>query len=145
MRKVLVFVVFVFFVGCVDKHRVGYFGENKIQQQGLKYTKKQEVFLDDKRYLAVLTYLNPIQEKYNSSQKETFLLNMLKTPYEIKILEKNSNIQRLDYKASESKLSPTYSRWSNYYLITKPAKSEDEAMVSIAINGKHVFKFSFKK
>ncbi len=137
----IVFIVLALLItGCVDKHNVGFFGGDKIEQQALKYSSKKELYLKDKRYLLVATYLNPIKNIDIDREKDNFLLNVFLEPKSVETL-KHDSIKELKSGDKIAKISPIHSKWSKYYIISKT--KSDEKILHIKLDKAYKLNFIF--
>lgn len=142
----LISLVFIFF-GCVEKHNVGYFDESKTEQKALINTSKQEFGINGNRYLVSATYLNPIKDLNITKDKETFVVNIYSnSKSKINITkaglnDDNSSVkwESLDINSPFAKQSPTYNKWSKYYMIYAPSQNKSKLNLLIEIdNSKRV-------
>ncbi len=140
MRLVILSFLFLL-TACVDKHNVGFFDNDKVEQQALKYSAKKEIYLKDKRYLVVVTYLNPIHYIDIDRKKDNFLINVFTDPKSVDV-GSGAKILNLESSSKISKISPIYSKWSKYYLAIK--NINDEKILNIKLDGKYEINFRFE-
>ncbi len=145
VKNIVLLLVMILFSACVDKYKVGFFKEDKTEQQALKYSVKKEIFTLSKRYLVVATYLNPIQNLDIDRGKDNFLFNVFSNPDTFKAQDSNNtNINALNSSHNLSKISPIHSKWSKYFLLTQPL-SDEEVEAKIILNDTYKLNFKFKK
>lgn len=154
MRYLLFLSVVFMFLGCVDKQKVGYFDDGRTKQKALINTSKQEFNFEGKRYLVAATYLNPIKKSNISQDEENFILNIYANNNNLHSLitgvSLNKSIEGIEWKAldinsSLAKFSPTYNKWSKYFLIKAPLKDTPKLNLLIEIGNSKRVQLNFLK
>lgn len=130
MKKLNLFIlVLIFLTGCAEKKS----DLDPVKNELLAYTQKFESINEEKRYLAVSTYLNPVLK---NSDKEIFILSSY--PKEESILldsvnvnnDFDLNITKLDLEDELLKMVNINIPWSNHYKITSHIKDNDYLTLS---------------
>ena len=130
MKKLNLFIlVLIFLTGCAEKKS----DLDPVKNELLAYTQKFESINEEKRYLAVSTYLNPVLK---NSDKEIFILSSY--PKEETILldsvnvnnDFDLNITKLDLEDELFKMVNINVPWSNHYKITSHIKDNDYLTLS---------------
>ncbi|MCZ6156717.1 hypothetical protein CYJ41_06115 [Campylobacter ureolyticus] len=130
MKKLNLFIlVLIFLTGCAEKKS----DLDPVKNELLAYTQKFESINEEKRYLAVSTYLNPVLK---NSDKEIFILSSY--PKEESILldsvninnDFDLNITKLDFEDELLKMVNINIPWSNHYKITSHIKDNDYLTLS---------------
>ena len=130
MKKLNLFIlVLIFLTGCAEKKS----DLDPVKNELLAYTQKFESINEEKRYLAVSTYLNPVLK---NSDKEIFILSSY--PKEESILldsvninnDFDLNITKLDFEDELLKMVNINIHWSNHYKITSHIKDNDYLTLS---------------
>lgn len=130
MKKLNLFIlVLIFLTGCAEKKS----DLDPVKNELLAYTQKFESINEEKRYLAVSTYLNPVLK---NSDKEIFILSSY--PKEETILldsinvnnDFDLNITKLDLEDELLKMVNINIPWSNHYKITSHIKDNDYLTLS---------------
>ena len=130
MKKLNLFIlVLIFLTGCAEKKS----DLDPVKNELLAYTQKFESINEEKRYLAVSTYLNPVLK---NSDKEIFILSSY--PKEETILldsvnvnnDFDLNITKIDLEDELLKMVNINIPWSNHYKITSHIKDNDYLTLS---------------
>lgn len=130
MKKLNLFIlVLIFLTGCAEKKS----DLDPVKNELLAYTQKFESINEEKCYLAVSTYLNPVLK---NSDKEIFILSSY--PKEESILldsvninnDFDLNITKLDFEDELLKMVNINIPWSNHYKITSHIKDNDYLTLS---------------
>ncbi len=130
MRYFLIFALLLVFFGCNAKYENRKSSLNKAQEQALINTRKKEFTKKGKRFLFLVTYLNPIKQANIDNAYETFLINLyaskeykfLSSIDAISLNGKSKGIisHGVDRFSSLAKFSPSYNKWGRYFLIKAP-------------------------
>lgn len=139
MRKFIYFVVVIFFIGCAKLNPDTDFLKNEI----LAYTQKFEYIKDSNRYLAVGTYLNPIDgDLSNREEIEYFILSTYPREINPKNIKINNQVAEFKQISDDDKLlryTDFSMPWGNYYLVTtKAIKANDLTMTYNTTNDLNV-------
>ena len=126
--------------GCSNKIYTDFINEDKLYEQSLLYTKKGEIVSSfETKSVIVATYINPLDESFNSKQKDSFLVAVYsqkefgddKVGLEkkecliyLKDGRKPLEIEKLKKENHLLKYIPVHNGWFKYYLVTFAAKQE---------------------
>ncbi len=135
--------LYLCFSGCASKS--GFFTPDLLSQRALTYTKKAEIYNSlEIKASSLITYLNPLLEKYNDKYHVYFLVSLFidndssdrkkqglhnsdikltlndQEPLTIKDLKSNDDL---------IKIAPVKNMWSHYYLVTFEKPSSDEMKI----------------
>jgi len=134
-----VFILFLtlFFSGCADKtSALNHFEKDKLSAKAIQYTKKRDLISNNEiEALIFVTYLNNVDEKYESDNIETFILgvqiankdneNFFKDSYKLVLNEKESvSLKGLDSNSTLVNSIPLKNPWARYYLVKFNNKEE---------------------
>lgn len=155
MRYIFVFGLIFLFFGCNSKQKVGYFDEDKISQQAVVNTRKEEISQGENRTLLAVTYINPIEKSNIKQNDEQFVINIftndekkldsLITGASLNGKTKGISCKKLDINSSLAKLSPTYSKWGRYFLLKAPLQKKKILKLTIQIDKKQRVSLDFLK
>ncbi|WP_417332222.1 hypothetical protein [Halarcobacter sp.] len=133
------FILFLalYFTGCADKtSALNHFENDKLSAKAIQYTKKRDLLNNNEvEALIFVTYLNNVDEKYESDNIETFILgvqiankdneNFFKDSYKLVLNEKESvSLKGLDSNSTLVNSIPLKNPWARYYLVKFNNKEE---------------------
>ncbi|MBS9778761.1 MAG: hypothetical protein KGV58_00460 [Campylobacteraceae bacterium] len=130
MRYCSIVILSFLFFACSYKKDANFLNTHKISEQALINTRKYEIIKNNDSILFSVTYLNPIKYIDIDKNKEEFILNLhsnLKYDFlsYLKRISLNSKTKDLEVVAVDANstlahLSPTYTKWGNFFLIKAP-------------------------
>ena len=149
MKKILLLIICLFFVSCSTKNNT----QEALKNEFLAYTTKFEFIENDQRYLAILSYLNPVFAEFrNKNEDETLVL--ISYPKEIEldaqtfsINSQNSDIfvQKLDENDPFLDKLTFKVPWANYYKITSSKVVDDLIALAYKTPSGFEVKFTIRK
>lgn len=135
MKKINIFLILVFSIfisGCLrDTTALTHFKKTNLNANAVQYTKKRDLINNSSaKAMLFVTYLNKIDEKYNSEDNKTLFLvgthfidksdhDYSKNGYILTINNKEpENIKEVDNNSILVRQIPLKDLWGKYYLIT---------------------------
>ncbi len=150
--KYLFFLIVIFsFEACSSKIYSELVNEDKLYEKSLLYTKKGEIISSlETKAVIVATYLNPLDKKYESEDKDYFIVALYaekdfgksKVGLESKdclVYMKDNikplNVEKLKREDPLLKYIPVHNGWFKYYLLEFPA-NKGEKKISLVFESK---------
>lgn len=136
MKRNFLLICLLFIVllsGCSKPNALTHFNKDKLFSKALQYTSKNDI-IDNKEVIAMLnaTYLNQVDDEFNSKTHEVFIVGIylpkyeednkidyLTNSYSLTLNEVGPNsIKKLNNKHKMFGHLPLYNPWAKYYLVT---------------------------
>jgi hypothetical protein len=150
MRFLIIFFTLFFLIGCREN-----ITENIVtKNQAITKTKKKEVTIDGRRFLAVGTYLNDISHPSTpKDDNEHFIVSLYEgdeNPYQNPLKEVFLNEEPAYWEVLEKgdpflNLLPLFNAWGYYYHIWAPKQYPDEMQLDIKIDEERQVSLKFQK
>lgn len=129
MKLLTYLAVVLILTGCNSKQKVGYFDDQKSEQQAIINTKKAQFYIQDKRFLLAATYLNSLKS-FDHENEEMFLITIYSNDLKnsknfITGAILNGEVNGIDWRdiGNENpltKYSPIANKWSQYFVLHAP-------------------------
>lgn len=149
MKKILLLIISLFFISCSTKN----YTKEVLKDEILAYTSKVENVIENNRYLATLSYLNPIFAEFRNENEDEFLI-LMSYPKEIEIDETSFSINSQNSDISVEILSdndPLLEKltfklpWANYYKISSSKATDDIIILTYKTKSDFMPKFLIRK
>lgn len=142
MKNFYIFFIVIFFVGCgKTTTALNHFDKDIESAKSIQYTKKSDItYKDEINSILFATYLNNVDEKYESESINNFIVGVhiinkenqdfVKNGYVLTLNDENTlNLIEIDFKSNDfSKLISLKNPWAKYYLVDFENKKDIKSL-----------------